>query len=457
MVAIAITITGASTVTHARYRWFLLREEQREQQKKPPVLLAAFHVPQGHNVSFLKEYCDPRNTLVFRSHDSQQAYSNYCSYVQDQSNAIAQPEPYIPFAFTIRVLLDEQPLDNKCWFLKTDGQFVRFIPNDGTYTLDMQEIAIRLAPEGLYLNGQLVGPLLIMRATKGYTHFDGHEYPGVFVIVQKNERAYLINQLDIEDYLYCVLRWESWPGWPLEVNKAFAIACRSYVIAKAAQAMQRNRLYHIKRSNLHQTYNGMHQYDVLRQAIQETQGLILTYNKKPIEAMFDCCCGGVIPAKMDGVNFKHAPYLARTTECTFCKPCKIYRWKITLEVRELQKLLADGGYHLHDIREIKVLKTDRAGIVQQVMVRDKRHRYTITGKKFYSLLSSIKSFAYTIEKKGNTITFLGKGYGHHLGICQWGARNMLNAGWSHRKILAFYYPQTTIMELKTAVKNNAKL
>ena len=82
---------------------------------------------------------------------------------------------------------------------------------------------------------------------------------------------------------------------PLEVNKAFAIASRSYALVKYLEGAKSKKPYHIKNTNVHQTYNGFHTNPVLIQAVKETSGVILTYDKKPILAMFDCCCGDVIP------------------------------------------------------------------------------------------------------------------------------------------------------------------
>ena len=83
------------------------------------------------------------------------------------------------------------------------------------------------------------------------------------------------------------------------------------VIAKFLETKNKKKFYHVKNTNKHQTYQGVLNCPILQKAVDETKGIILTYNKKPILAMFDICCGGVIPANMKHVNFKHAPYLAK--------------------------------------------------------------------------------------------------------------------------------------------------
>ncbi len=258
----------------------------------------------------------------------------------------------------------------------------------------------------------------------------------------------LINSVPLEDYVHAVLEKETWPGWPEEVNKAHAISIRSYVIAKIRESQAQRKPYHVKNTNIHQVYKGMAQNTQLRKAIDETQGLVLAYNKKPILAMFDVCCGGIIPAKIKGVNFEHSPYLKRMYACTFCASAKAYTWGAEYILEQFATLLKEKNIDIGRLRDIKITKKDAAGIVQEVVIRGTKGKHVLTGKKMYSLCKNIKSFCFTASKKGRTISFKGRGYGHHLGLCQWGARAMVKEGWSYRDILKFYYPGTCFMKLQ---------
>ena len=71
----------------------------------------------------------------------------------------------------------------------------------------------------------------------------------------------------------------------------------------------------------------------------------------------------------------------------------------------------------------------------------------ITGKKLYSLVPAVKSFCFFSKKNQKQIMFKGRGYGHHVGLCQWGAREMVRDGWDYRRILQFYYPNTEFKQL----------
>jgi stage II sporulation protein D len=164
--------------------------------------------------------------------------------------------------------------------------------------------------------------------------------------------------------------------------------------------------------------------------------------------MFDACCGGVIPAKISaGYDFKGHPYLARTKACTHCKKYWIYDWKKELSKLEITEVLRKDNPNFQEITDIKVTKKDSAGLVTQVLVSTKKGNFYISGKKMYSLFPSIKSFCYTIKKKGRLYLFQGRGYGHHMGLCQWGSLGMVEDNWSYKKILQFYYPGTEFMQL----------
>jgi stage II sporulation protein D len=283
----------------------------------------------------------------------------------------------------------------------------------------------------------------------GNLAYNDNTYQGSFLVITKNNKIHLINSIGLEDYVLSVLCSESWPGWPLEVNKVLAIACRSYAIFMILEAQAQERIFHIKNTNAHQTYNGLGKNSHLKEAVDATQGIFLSHNKKPIIAMFDSCCGGVIPAKIKGkVDFVKAPYLARSYPCDFCKRCKLYKWSASYQRTELEETFKKAMPKLKRIKDVTVAKKDAAGLVHELSIKSGSGYHTIPGKKVYSLLKDgVKSFCYTINKKSETIVFEGRGYGHHMGLCQWGSREMVRDGQSYQEILQFYYPGTQFMRL----------
>lgn len=354
-------------------------------------------------------------------------------------------------AVHVRVLLSDS-LENK-WevsssrgVLLTNAKTQRTYPDSGTcgtFLLDQKNGSLSVNGKKMAAKEAWISPL------EGTLTFNGTEYDGQFFVTQVKDKWLLINVLDVEEYVYSVVRFESWPGWPLEVNKAFAIVCRSYMLHQLLHSRERDAVYHIKSTNYHQTYKGMHQDTVIRQAVEETRGIFVAYKDYPILAMFDCCCGGVIPAHIVGeIDFVKAPYLARTYACTHCKDAKVFSWSMSCSVDQFTTALQDVRSSIvHSIKDIKIAQKDKAGLVKKVTVTTKKDSFSLNARELYRLFKDVKSYCFSVLKRGATITVTGKGVGHHLGMCQWGAREMVRSGATHREVLAFYYPETHLMQL----------
>jgi len=354
--------------------------------------------------------------------------------------------------FTVRVLLDETPdLSSESWKLSSKKGFIIMNPLEPSkkQKIEAHTLVIKTNQDGIIsINGKAMYTLqTYITPVDNIVTFNDKHYRGSIWLLAEGTSNKLINCIGIEDYVATVLSTESWPGWSLEVNKVLAIACRTYVIAMVQNAKNMKRHYHVKNTNKHQTYGGGKVVDIHQQAVEQTKGLFLTYQGQPITAMFDACCGGVITKHMQGVDFNKAPYLARSYPCTYCKDFKVFSWVAEYEVAELEEIIKKEIKGLRKIRDIKISKKDKAGVVQQVSFRA-NHWNPLHGKKIYSLLNKkVKSFHYSVEKSGSTITFKGRGYGHHLGLCQWGAKEMIRQGHDHKAVLEFYYPDTQLMRL----------
>lgn len=356
----------------------------------------------------------------------------------------------------VRVLLAERSIDSDIvWNISSPQGFTLMISDGKKQSKKIyfkKKIVITRKKHGsqYYLsidNHPFKKDRLYLIPRTGYVTFEEKTYQGSLLIAQKNNAMFCINCLPIEDYVFSVLRTESWPGWPLEVNKVLAIASRSYVLFMMGDTDINKRLYHIKNTNHHQTYSGVHDNHDLKNAVNQTKGIYLGYNTKPILAMFDCCCGGIIPAHIADINFSDAPYLARDYACTYCKPCKIYSWNAELTLQDFEKALKNALQDTSAIHGFNINKRDKAGLVQEVILKGKPNNTTISGQKMYSLFKEVKSFAFNAYKKGKKIILRGRGYGHHRGLCQWGAREMVRHGWTCNKILEFYYPGAIFMNL----------
>lgn len=352
--------------------------------------------------------------------------------------------------YAVRVLLDEHTTrEANSWILHASHGFLvnaRQNPADQQLLAD-KTLKISYDAHSIYVNGKKWHARgIFIKPVSGLITYDGNNYQGTFSVRFFQDRLLLINVLDLEDYVYAVLCAESWPGWPLEFNKAMAIACRSYVIAMVMRMRTHAVPYHIKNTNVHQCYNGVQHFEVRKLAVEQTRGVFLTHDGKPIVAMFDACCGGVIPAKMHDVNARITPYLARDKKCNYCSNSKVYSWSVAHSLDHMAAVLKREYSRVKKVRDVQVTRVDKAGIVREVSFKTDRGTITISGKKMYALFK-LRSFCYTIAKKDQKIVIKGRGYGHHKGLCQWGAREMVNQGWDYKSILQFYYPGVSFMRL----------
>ncbi|MBI2345268.1 SpoIID/LytB domain-containing protein [Candidatus Dependentiae bacterium] len=278
--------------------------------------------------------------------------------------------------------------------------------------------------------------------------YDTCKYQGSFIIFHDKKQLLLINGIDINDYLLSVVRHEGYPGWSIEMNKIVAITCRTYLVHQVLQSQRVDREYHIENKNNHQTYKGYHDCSKIRQAVEETKNMILGYNGRPACTMYDVCCGGVIPAAIEDSDLKRTPYLARTYQCTFCKNHKAYSWSLDFSSEEVLTRLKREFLKLDKISDINVYKKDKAGLVKKVIIISGTQRIILTEKKFKSFFPEMKSYCCDIKKIHRRFFIEGKGFGHHRGLCQWGAYHLVkNQHWNFAEVLQFYYPGTNIMKL----------
>lgn len=363
-------------------------------------------------------------------------------------------------ALRVRVLLEEQRISHIPTFTLTSPS--GFVIYDGDNTRRKQRIqhtqmTLSYYNHAFWLRNKRISSQRICIATpdNGPIGYGDNQYAGTMTLRMHNKSVYLINFVDIEEYVFSVLRWEGWPGWPDEVNKTFAIMCRTYVVDKVWHQRKhyKHRIYDIKNTNIHQTYKGLHNFHRMRNAIHATRGIILTYAGNPILAMYDSCCGGVIPAHVSGCDFRKAPYLERTYACRFCRSTKLYTWQRQYSVSRFSQMLSDQikTSHIHDI---VVTKRDRAQVVQEVQIRTNTGWVALSGRTLYRACSDLRSLCFWVRKEGDAIVFDGYGFGHHLGLCQWGTREMVRQGWDYKNILKFFYPSVSFMKLHVSRKGS---
>jgi stage II sporulation protein D len=274
--------------------------------------------------------------------------------------------------------------------------------------------------------GSMQGDLLLM----------GTGYSGSIDIWKGDRGLYIINELPLEEYIKDVVAAEVGPEWDMEALKVQAVISRTYALFQ--KRMNGGSSYQIASSVLHQVYKGKNPDSRIAYAVSETSGQILTFNGKPIEALYHSTCGGRTEDPVD-VFGKRYPYLKPVESSCDLSPYS--SWSRKINVEEIEKALNTQG-----IKEIRVKSYTATKRVKQLTVKSRFGTSTINATEFRKALgwSRLPSTNFTLSHHGDAILFEGKGYGHGVGLCQWGALKMAREGKDYKEILSFFYPGTTI-------------
>jgi len=136
--------------------------------------------------------------------------------------------------------------------------------------------------------------------------------------------------------------------------------------------------------------------------------------------------------------------LGRSYPCNFCKNSKFFSWHTEYSLQDFAFALQNNSDELiHKIKDVRVIKKDKAGVPHRVMVRTAKAEHLFSVKDLYRF-KDVKSFAFSIHKRGSRVIIKGNGCGHHMGLCQQGAYEMIARGYSYKKVLSFYYPGTEL-------------
>ena len=174
----------------------------------------------------------------------------------------------------------------------------------------------------------------------------------------------------------------------------------------------------------------------LNEAVEETKGLIVTYGGEPIQASFFSTSNGYTENAADYWELD-LPYL-RSVASPWDKAISP-KYEQTVEIG-LKDAAAKLGVKASELRGMRILGTTSGGRVKKVKLGGK----TFTGREIREKLA-LASSDFTWSISGNTMTFATKGYGHGVGMSQWGADGMAKEGATARQILAHYYSGTTVV------------
>jgi len=256
----------------------------------------------------------------------------------------------------------------------------------------------------------------------------------------------LINELDVDDYLKGVLPREVGVQWPLESLRAQAVASRTYL---ASHLNKHSSEGFDLCSDVHcQVYGGMaKEHPATNQAVDDTYEEILVYQGKPIAAYFHSNCGGSTEQVGFVWGLKNEDYLPRR-KCGFGPGDPRYNWTTTLHDDQILSALRKSTKVRGDrLRAVYIKKKSPSGRAQTVTVTTDEGAFDLSGNEFRIALNPevIRSTLWLrLSRKSGAYVFKGRGWGHGVGMCQWGAKGQGAKGRGYVEILKFYYPHARL-------------
>jgi stage II sporulation protein D len=260
-----------------------------------------------------------------------------------------------------------------------------------------------------------------------------------------------IVSLPFEEYLLGVVAAEMDPNWHIEALAAQAIVARTFTLDKIArQGGVPNRNAHASTDiEEFQAYNAERINDNVRQAVQKTRGRVLIYRGKFVRTWFHAYCDGHTSTAADGLAFREfpTPFITPVPDiCPQYTPAEERSYTVTFTRAEVVQALRQVGHTPGDFTEIKVLKKDRAG--RAVTVRIGRAQVSAPALRIAIGSTRLRSTKWQeVSVEGDRITFRGSGYGHGVGLCQWGTKARAERGDAHAEIVKHYFPRTELAQI----------
>jgi stage II sporulation protein D len=317
---------------------------------------------------------------------------------------------------------------------------------------------------------ELAAPLsLTVQQAGGVLSLNQRRYRGELSIVPTDSGLRIINRVAIEAYLRGVV--------PRELGvrdandraalEAQAVAARSYAVARLGNA---SRGFDVTATTSDQVYGGMDAENAVADAaVAATEGLVLTYHGSTVSAPYHSTCGGSTAAPDELWRSRSEPFLQRVSDRIpgsdryYCEIAPRFRWErswsadsLTAVIDRYVRAYSEGpAGPIGEIRSVDVdgrtpsdrvaalrIETDRG----RYLVRGNDIRYVLRGPGGELLNSTYFSPRIVRSPEGRLtrLTIRGLGYGHGVGMCQWGAIGRARAGQDFRTILSTYYPGTTV-------------
>lgn len=327
-----------------------------------------------------------------------------------------------------------------------DGPFdVVDVESGRRETSEGGRLTARAGGQGIDLGAATYGGLVRLQPRAGFLQVNGRPYRGIIELRRTvGGRLTVINELDLEEYLYGVVRSEMNPGWPPEALRAQAIAARSLAVQSAGRFAGEG--YDVRSTTDSQVYGGVAAEDPrTTAAVDATRGLVMLYDGRPVFAPYHTDSGGATENSefVWGSVIRHL----RGVADPYSKDAPNHEWTLRFDLTAIEARLARAGRPITGLQRLEVGATSPSGRVMTLRLMTATGAVDVRGADFRTAIgaNTLRSTLFVIRAAGDGVVELaGRGFGHGVGMSQWGARGQALAGRDHAEILRYYYTGVTI-------------
>ncbi len=260
----------------------------------------------------------------------------------------------------------------------------------------------------------------------------------IMIIPQLNDKFLVIEETYVENFLSGVVSSEVPMSWAEDTILAQTVTARTFTLYQKKR--HDTEAYHIRKLDL--AYKGKSNESAIAvEAVKKSEGIIMVYDQQIFPGYFHSTCGG--HTEDAGLVFKKKsiPPLAGVP-CGYCEDSKYYRWSREINKNEIVKKLYKSTGNSNSLISLKPIDIGPGGHAGSIKIHTSKKEHEMNANVFRLQIGPKKllSTAFTISNNGKKVKINGRGWGHGVGLCQFGSQKMGTLGFKWENILKHYYP-----------------
>ncbi len=326
---------------------------------------------------------------------------------------------------------------------------------------------------------------LYIEGSDFFVSIEGTKYRGTANIFHNGKNLIAVNVVDLEDYLKGVVPKEMPASWNIEALKAQAVVARNYAVSNSNKHLADG--FNVCNTIHCQVYGGYSAENAsTNQAVEQTRNELMYYGGRVVEGYFHSSSGGKTESSENIWN--HRVEYLRGVEDSYSLGSPYDNWTVTMSSNDIRLRLSQNGINIGDIHSLAITKSSENGRALELTIYGSQGSYTLLKERIRTVLGSnqfrsiyftlsganasavtiipapnkssldsiFASLSMVMDKQnpsillqnnsvsGSTFTFQGKGYGHGVGMSQYGAKGMAERGFRYDQILMHYFTGVTV-------------